>query len=80
MGTKSVRLEESVYERVVAHKRDDETVSEAIERLIGEPSLLELYGLHEDDDTGSRMRDALETSEERSREEVSNPRRSRDDR
>jgi len=35
-GTKSVRLDEHVYELVESHKRDDETFSEAVERLIGE--------------------------------------------
>lgn len=70
MGTKSVRLDESVYERVMAHKREDETVSEAIDRLIGEPSLLDLYGLHEDDDTVDEMRDAIDAAKERSRNEV----------
>ncbi|WP_311172562.1 DUF7557 family protein [Halobellus ordinarius] len=42
MGTKSVRLEEDVYERVKAHKRDDETFSEAVERLIRDVSLLDI--------------------------------------
>lgn len=42
MGTKSVRLDEKVYERVKAHKRDDETFSEAVERLLRDVSLLDL--------------------------------------
>jgi predicted CopG family antitoxin len=42
MGTKSVRLDEAVYERVKAHKRDDETFSEAVERLLRDVSLLDL--------------------------------------
>ena len=44
MGTKSVRLDEEVYERIAAHKRDDETFSEAINRLTSEYSLLEFAG------------------------------------
>ena len=44
MGTKSVRLDEEVYERIAAHKRDDETFSEAIGRLTSEYSLLEFAG------------------------------------
>jgi len=44
MGTKSVRIDESLYERIAAHKRDDETFSEAIERLIGGYSLLDFAG------------------------------------
>jgi len=42
MGTKSVRLDDDVYERVKAHKRDDETFSDAVARLIEDVSLLDL--------------------------------------
>jgi len=42
MGTKSVRLDEDVYERVKAHKRSDETFSEAVARLLRDVSLLDL--------------------------------------
>jgi predicted CopG family antitoxin len=42
MGTKSVRLDEEVYERVKAHKRDDETFSDAVARLMRDVSLLDL--------------------------------------
>jgi predicted CopG family antitoxin len=45
MGTKTIRLDEDVYDRVRAEKRDDETFSEAVDRLIGGPSLLELTGI-----------------------------------
>lgn len=44
MGTKTVRLDDEIYERIRSEKRDDETFSEAIERLIGEVSLLDLAG------------------------------------
>ena len=44
MGTKSVRLDEEVYERIAAHKRDDETFSEVIGRLTSDYSLLEFAG------------------------------------
>lgn len=44
MGTKSVRLDEEVYERIAAHKREDETFSEAIGRLTSDYSLLEFAG------------------------------------
>jgi predicted CopG family antitoxin len=42
MGTKSIRLDEDVYERVKAHKREDETFSDAVARLIEDVSLLDL--------------------------------------
>ena len=41
MGTKTVRLKEDVYERIKAKKRDDETFSEAIDRLTRDVSLLD---------------------------------------
>lgn len=52
MGTKTIRLDDEIYERIKAEKRQDETFSEAIERLIGEVSLLELAdGLRGDAET-----------------------------
>lgn len=50
MGSKMVRIDEDLYERVASHKHDDETFSEAIERLIGGPSLLSLAGILSDED------------------------------
>ena len=44
MGQKSVRLDEEVYKRIAAHKRDDETFSEAIGRLTSKYSLLAFAG------------------------------------
>lgn len=44
MGTKTIRLEDAVYERIAARKREDETFSEAIERLTGGYSLLDFAG------------------------------------
>ena len=67
MGTKTVRIEDDVYERIKAKKRDDETSSEAIERLVGGGSLLDLYGVGEDVD---EMRDAIDESSERTRGRV----------
>ena len=67
MGTKTVRIEDDVYERIKAKKRDDETFSEAIERLVGGGSLLDLYGVGEDVD---EMRDAIDESGERTRGRV----------
>lgn len=40
-----VRVEESVLERIKAQKREGETLSETVERLIRGPSLLDLAGL-----------------------------------
>ncbi|MFB6309276.1 MAG: antitoxin VapB family protein [Haloarculaceae archaeon] len=50
MGTRSVRLDERVYEFIESHKREDETFSEAIERLVRGPPLSELAGLLSEED------------------------------
>jgi len=59
MGTKNVRLEEGVYERIKDEKRDGETFSEAVDRLIGGASLLDLVGILSDEEA-TEMREALE--------------------
>ena len=69
MGTKPVRLDEDVYKRIKAHKRDDETFSEAIDRLIGGPSLRDLGGIL-DSDTVDTMREEIEAAEDDDAEEV----------
>jgi predicted CopG family antitoxin len=69
MGTKSVRLDDTVYERVKAHKREDETMSEAIDRLIGRPSLHELGGIL-DGENVDEMRKTIEDADEEDAEEV----------
>ena len=69
MGTKSVRLDDDVYERVKAHKREDETISEAIDRLIGRPSLHGLGGILDGDQVDA-MRKTIEDADEEDAEEV----------
>lgn len=61
MGSKSVRLDEDVYERVEAHKRDDETFSDTVARLMGDVSLLDLADEHGEYDVerASEQKDAL---------------------
>lgn len=50
MGSRTVRLDEDVYERLKAAKREDETFSEAVDRLLGGESLPELAGLWSDEE------------------------------
>ncbi|NLV09777.1 MULTISPECIES: antitoxin VapB family protein [Halomicrobium] len=50
MGTKHVRLDEDVYETIRARKHEDETFSEAVDRLVGGPSLLEIAGILSDEE------------------------------
>jgi predicted CopG family antitoxin len=68
MATKSVRLNESVYERIAARKREDETFSEAIDRLIQGPSLLDLAGTFEEEQA-EELRVAIEESEAAAKED-----------
>lgn len=69
MGTKNVRLEENVYERIKDEKREDETFSEAVERLIGGSSLLDLVGILSDEEA-EEMREVLDEVDADSVEDV----------
>jgi predicted CopG family antitoxin len=62
MGTKTIRLDEDVYERIKAHKEPDETFSEAIDRLTDSWSLLELADTL-DEEEAEAHREAIEQSE-----------------
>lgn len=45
MGSTTIRLSDDVYERLRALKREDETFSEAVDRLLRGGSLVDLAGL-----------------------------------
>ncbi|MEF8777207.1 MAG: antitoxin VapB family protein [Haloarculaceae archaeon] len=62
--SKSIRLSEDAYERLAAHKREDQTFSDVVIRLAGERSLLDLAGLLSDDEADA-LRDAVEVRRER---------------
>jgi len=62
--SKSIRLSEDAYERLAAHKREEETFSDVVLRLAGERSLLELAGIL-DDENADAMRAAVEERRER---------------
>ena len=68
MGTKTVRLEEDVYERIKSRKRDDETFSEAIARLTDDYTLLDFAGGYSEADA-DRHRELLDEAEEAAAEE-----------
>lgn len=63
MAAKTIRLDEDVYERLRAEKRDDETFSEAVERLLGRGSLLDLVGLWSDEAVED-AREAIDAADE----------------
>jgi predicted CopG family antitoxin len=65
--SKSIRLSEEAYERLAAHKREDETFSEVVLRLAGERSLLEIAGILSDEEADA-VRDAV--NERRQRRET----------
>ena len=63
-----IRLEDDVYERIKAKKRDDESFSDAVERLIGGRALRDLRGVF-DEDQGNEMRSAIEEADQQDRDE-----------
>jgi predicted CopG family antitoxin len=65
--SKSIRLSEEAYERLAAHKREDETFSEVVLRLAGERSLLELAGILSDEEADA-LREAVAERRDRRRE------------
>ena len=67
--SKSIRLSEEAYERLAAHKREEETFSEVVLRLAGERSLLELAGVLSDEEAGA-FRDAVDERRDRRAEEL----------
>jgi predicted CopG family antitoxin len=62
--SKSIRLSEDAYERLAAHKREDETFSDVVLRLAGERSILDLAGVLSDAEADA-LRDAVEQRRER---------------
>ena len=64
-----VRLEDHVYERIEAKKRDDESFSDAVERLIGDRSVREFRDVF-DEEQVSGMREAIEAADREDREEA----------
>ena len=62
--SKSIRLSEDAYERLEAHKGEDETFSDVVLRLAGERSLQELAGVL-DDEAADAVRQAVEERRDR---------------
>jgi predicted CopG family antitoxin len=66
MGTRQVRLDEDVYDRIAAHKEDDESFSDTIDRLTSGYSLVEFAENTSGD--GESHRELLDRREEKTRE------------
>jgi predicted CopG family antitoxin len=72
MGTKTVRLEEDVYERIKSRKREGETFSEVVDRLTNDYTLLDFADEFADEE-GTRWEDekeAIEAAEDEEDEAV----------
>jgi|GEM_PF-805207 len=69
MGTKTVRLDDDVYERIKSRKQPDETFSDAIERLTSEWTLID-YADSESPIDPDRHRELVERSEREGRAET----------
>ncbi|MUV90130.1 hypothetical protein GJ629_09705 [Halapricum sp. CBA1109] len=69
MGTKTIGIREEVYERLDARKRDDESFTEFVDRLLDEttPDWREGFGTL-DGDEAAALREAVEQSRERTGE------------
>lgn len=59
MGTKQVRLSEDVYAKIADKKREDESFSDAIDRLTSDWSLAQWAGWMSDDEA-ARQREQLD--------------------
>lgn len=70
MASKTIRLDEDVYERLRENKRDDETFSETVERLMGGRSLAELGDVLDDERRVESMEAAIEEANEADTREV----------
>ncbi|GAB7019203.1 antitoxin VapB family protein [Halostagnicola bangensis] len=67
--SQQIRLEDDVYERIKAKKRDNESFSDAVERLIGGRSLRDLRDVFDEDQVGE-MRAAIDAADQEDREGV----------
>lgn len=67
--SKSIRLSDEAYDRLKAHKKEDETFSEVVLRLSGERSLLELAGIFDDEETAA-IEEAIAERRKRRRGEL----------
>jgi len=66
MGTKHVRLDEDVYERIKSQNREDETFSDAIDRLTDDYTLLDFAAefAGEDESRWDEERSLIEGTED----------------
>ncbi|MEZ3144992.1 antitoxin VapB family protein [Halobaculum sp. MBLA0143] len=76
-NSRAIQLDDDVYERLAAERRDDESFSETVDRLLGDGdsldldagSILDLYGERADRGT-DELREAIDGASEQNRERV----------
>lgn len=66
---KTIKVSEDTHRHIKRHRRDGETMDEALNRLLRNPSLLDLYGLYAEEDV-EEMRAAIDEADERGRDDV----------
>jgi len=62
MGTKQMRVSEDLYARVKSENREDETLSETLDRLVGGYSLIDFADDAEDLDLDVSIEEATDGS------------------
>lgn len=67
--SKRIRVSEDAYDRLAAHKREDETLADVILRLAGERSLLDIAGILSDVEADA-TREAVAERRERRAEDL----------
>ena len=74
MGTKQIRVSEDLYARIESEKRPGETLSDTLERLVDDYTLLDfaddMAELSDDHWEPDELEAALEESDEENREEL----------
>lgn len=76
MGTKQIRISDRLYARIKSEKRDDETIGEALERMVGGYDLLDFAADAEgtdslaDEDIEAEMEAASKRNTEEVREDL----------
>lgn len=66
MGTKTISLDEDAYEELRARKREGESFSDVVKRIVGERSWTEVTGILSDSEAET-LDESIESGRERSR-------------
>lgn len=70
MGSRHIRVDDDLYERLEAHKREGESFSEVIDRLTSDYTLLDFAEDAPDDYDADEHRALVEASDEEDEDDV----------